>query len=119
MIKDKIKQVKIFCKAWLKNESIGETPEQKSFSDGAKSVSKRVLEYLGEDENLYSVYELNPYAKTEDKWEEIAIAKSPESAKIMAEALSRYYKGQIDVGYDDPTKNFSYVEKIGSEYKHI
>jgi hypothetical protein len=85
---------------------------------GARDVAENVINGLEGIDELYSIYELNPYAKPgADRWEEIAVTRDPETCKELAEALFRYHHGQIDLRYEYKEHTVFEIRLVGSEYR--
>lgn len=111
MIKKAIAYIEGFCK------DVKTYTSKDPFTYGSQDVAGDVLKGLEGLEKLYSVYELNPYALGSDKWEEISCSSDPESARDIAEALSRYHAGQIDIRYEADSMVYE-IRKEGEYYKH-
>lgn len=113
MIKKAIAYIEGFCK------DVKTDMSRDPYTHGSKDVADNVLTGLEGLEKLYSVYELNPYATGSDRWEEISCSSDPESARDIAEALSRYHAGQIDIRYEASNNSVYEIRKEGDHYRHF
>ena len=113
MIKKAIAYIEGFCK------DVKADVDKTDYYYGSRDVAENVLNGLEGLDNIFSIYELNPYAKGADKWEEIAVTRAPDTARDIAEALSKDHNGQIDIRYESSNNSVFQIRRVGDQYRHF
>lgn len=116
MIKKGIAFIEAFVTGIPKPNKLNPDPYDYKYEEGSHDVAENVKMGLEGLEELYSIYEYNPYAKGSDKWEEIAVTVSPESARDLAFALFKDHSGQIDLRFEGKDRKVYKLSIRGARY---
>lgn len=101
MLRKAINYIKLYCEG-LEVDPRNTDPLERKYEEGSKEVADTILKELESIPAIYGVYEYNPYRKAPDRWEELAISKSPDFIRDIAEALYKLHAGRIDLRFDAP-----------------